>query len=89
MSTSSSEEQTRHATEVQAKYTDELLKKANVQGTAVGLAKVDGEYTGAIALVVLVSQKVPEAQLAPEDICPKWLDGVRVDVQEVGFLTAQ
>ncbi len=89
MSTSSAEEQTRHATEVQSKYTGELLDKANVQGTAVGLAKINGEYTDNIAVVVLVSVKLPEAELAPEDICPKSLEGVRVDVQEVGFLTAQ
>lgn len=84
-----SEEQTQHAVEVQEKYNDELMEKANVQGTAVGLAKKDGNYTDTIALVVLVSVKLPEAELAPEDICPKELEGVRVDVQEVGFLAAQ
>ncbi len=83
------EDKTKRAQEVQAKYTEELMEKANVQGTAVGLAKVNGEYTDEIALVVLVSVKLPESQLAPEDICPQELDGVRVDVQEVGFLEAQ
>ena len=85
----SAEEMTQWATEAQAKYTDELIKLSNVQGTAVGLAKVEGHYTDIIALVVLVSVKLPENQLAPEDICPKELDGVRVDVQEIGVLTAQ
>lgn len=83
------EDMTKRAQEAQTKYTEELIKKANVQGTAVGLAKVNGEYTDEIALVVLVSVKLPESQLEPEDICPKELDGVRVDVQEVGFLEAQ
>ncbi len=86
---STQEEMTQRAQAVQAKYTDELMEKANVQGTAIGLATEDGQYTDTIALVVLVSTKLPENQLAPEDIIPKELDGVRVDVQEVGFLQAQ
>lgn len=83
------EDMTQRAVEVQSKYSDELMQKANVQGTAVGLAKVHGEYTDKIALVVLVSRKVPVSELAPEDIIPRELDGVPVDVQEIGFLTAQ
>ncbi|MBZ0293443.1 MAG: hypothetical protein K8L99_12825 [Anaerolineae bacterium] len=87
--TTESEAQTERAVEVQEKYSHELMEKANVQGTAVGLAKKEGNYTDIIAVVVLVSVKLPESELAPEDICPKELEGVRVDVQEVGFLSAQ
>jgi hypothetical protein len=83
------EDPTERAKAVQARYTDELMRKANVQGTAVGLAQVNGEYTGEIALVVLVSRKVPASELAPEDIIPRELDGVRVDVQEIGEISAQ
>jgi hypothetical protein len=83
------EEQTARAQAVQEKYNDMLLAKAHVQGTAVGLAKEDGEYTGEIAVVVMVDVKLPLSQLDPEDVVPTRLDGVRVDVQEMGIFTAQ
>jgi len=86
---STQDEQMARIAEVQAKYTDELMRKAHVQGTAIGLAKEDGKYTSEIALVVLVDQKVPSSQLDPKDVIPKELEGVRVDVQEVGVLQAQ
>lgn len=73
---------------VQARYSEDLLGRAHVQGTAIGLAKVGGKVTSTVAVVVLVDHKVPESELAPEDICPKQLEGVRVDVQEVGVLRA-
>lgn len=77
------------ATAVQTKYNDELMQKAHVQGTAVGLAKVGGQLTDEIVLVVLVDEKVPESQLAPDDVIPRYLDNVRVDVQEIGRIVAQ
>jgi hypothetical protein len=76
------------ASAAQAKYTDELMRKPNVVGVAVGLAKEGDQLTNDIALVVLVNKKVPLDQLAPEDRIPSRLDSVRVDVQEVGELRA-
>lgn len=84
----SQSEEIARAEAVQAKYSEELMQRAHVQGTAVGLAKVGGKLTQIIAVVALVDEKVPESELAPEDICPKQLEGVRVDVQEVGVLRA-
>lgn len=74
---------------VQAKYEAELMKRANAVGVAVGLAQSDGQFSDEIALIVLVSQKVPLDQLAEEDRIPAALDGIRVDVQEVGEPYAQ
>lgn len=74
---------------VQAKYTDELMQKPHVVGVGLGLAQKDGQPTGEVALVVMVDQKLPQAQLAPEDMIPSELDGVRVDVQPVGTFAAQ
>jgi hypothetical protein len=85
----SPEEQTAQATAAQTRHAEQLMRLANVQGTAVGLAKVKGQYTDQIALVVLVSVKLPLNQLAPEDVIPRDLDGVRVDVQEIGLISAQ
>lgn len=84
----SQEQQIAQAEAVQARYSEDLIRRAHVQGTAVGLAKVGGKLTDIVSVVVLVDEKVPESELAPEDICPKQLEGVRVDVQEVGVLRA-
>ena len=84
-----SEDKTERAKAVQEKYNDELMSKPHVVGTAVGLRTRQGQYTTEVAVVVMVSQKVPEDQIAPEDKLPKELDGVPVDVQETGAFVAQ
>ncbi len=73
---------------VQSRYVDELMQKRHVVGVAVGLARVDDVITDELALVVMVDEKVPLEKLAPEDHIPRELEGVRVDVQEVGPLQA-
>jgi len=75
--------------DIQVRYVDELMEKENVVGVGIGLAKVDGEYTDELALVVLVEKKVPLEELAEADIIPAEIEGVRVDVQETGPLEAQ
>ena len=47
-----------------------------------------GEPVGEVSLVVMVTQKLPRSQLASEDIVPGEIDGVPVDVQEVGEFEA-
>ena len=71
-------------TAVQIKYMNTLMGYPNVVGVGIGFAK-DGEIpTNEPAVVVMVSKKLPMAQLAEEDVLPEELDGVRVDVQETG-----
>lgn len=84
----SKDEQMERATEAQARYTDMLMRMENVTGVAVGLITKDNSYTDQIGLVVLVEKKVPSEQLAPQDRIPDELDGVPVDVQEVGKVIA-
>lgn len=74
---------------VQDKYEAELLSRANVVGVAVGLVQRDGQFTEEIALIVLVRRKLSLEQLARADQIPRELDGVRVDVQEIGAPYAQ
>jgi hypothetical protein len=69
-------------------YEKELLAKANVVGVGVGLRQQSGERTGEPALVVLVRKKVPLEQLSSQDVIPASLEGVPVDVQEVGDIRA-
>ncbi len=75
-------------TAVQAKYVDELMNKKHVVGVGVGLAKKGGAMSEEMALVVMVEKKLPDDQLDPQDQIPRSLDGVRVDVQEVGTFVA-
>jgi len=82
------EAQIARATEVQARYADLLLSKANVIGVGVGFAQKGGASTHEVALVVMVDEKLPAAQLAADDLLPTELDGVRVDVQATGGFRA-
>lgn len=77
------------ASAVKRAYQAELMSKANVVGVGVGYRTLGGESTEDIALVVMVTHKVPKAQLAPEDLVPREIEGIPVDVQEVGILRAQ
>jgi hypothetical protein len=67
----------------------ELLKKAYVVGVGIGFRKKGGVKTGEMALIVMVRKKVSRHQLAAKDFVPATLEGVPVDVQEVGELRAQ
>lgn len=80
---------TQRASAVKRQYQGELLAKANVVGVGVGFRTRGGERTDEVALVVMVTQKLPRSQLAPEDVLPRQIDGIRVDVQEVGQIIAQ
>lgn len=82
------DEQLDQITRVQAKYANDLMQRAHVVGVGVGMAMQGGAYTDEPALVVMVDEKVPLDALAPADVLPRSLDGVRVDVQAVGSITA-
>ncbi len=77
------------ASEVKDRYEQTLLSKANVVGVGVGIRQLDGVYTGEVALIVMVREKLPKTQIREEDLVPTEIDGVPVDVQEVGALDAQ
>lgn len=76
-------------TDIQARYTDTLMNKANVIGVGLGYKQIKGTTTTKLSLVVMVTQKVPKSQLAPQDVIPDQIEGVAVDVQEMGVFTAQ
>lgn len=73
-----------HAKAVKDAHLHELLSKPNVIGCGVGFRQVGGEPTDQVALVVMVRSKVPAALLAEHERIPAELEGVPVDVQEVG-----
>jgi hypothetical protein len=86
--TATQDEQTARAMLVQNKYTDWLLRKPHVMGVGIGLAKKEDQVSDEVCLVVMVDQKVAPEALDPYDVIPPQLDGVRVDVQEIGVPSA-
>jgi hypothetical protein len=71
---------------VQVDYVDSLMELANVIGVAIGYRKCEGKLTDEPALVVMVDFKVPIEDLDEKDIIPSEIEGVTVDVQEMGGL---
>jgi hypothetical protein len=65
-----------------------LMSYPNVTGVAIGRREAGGKPTNELALVVMVTQKLPPEKLAPEAILPTEIDGVPVDVHQVGELRA-
>ena len=74
--------------QLKKKNLPKLMKKMNVKGVGVGFKVTEGKATEELSLVILVKKKVPPSQLAPEDIIPAQIEGVPVDVQEVGEIRA-
>ena len=75
--------------DIQARYAPILMEKPNVVGIGIGLVRMNGEATAEPGLIVMVARKVPVEELAPEDVIPETIEGVRVDVQETGAFEAQ
>jgi len=76
------------ARSVKENYEAQLMAKANVVGVGIGMRMRGGEPVGEVSLVVMVTHKLPRSQLTPEDIVPGEIEGVLVDVQEVGEFEA-
>ncbi len=83
------EERLERLREVKALYEKALLQKANVVGVGIGFRRRGGCLTEEPVIVVSVTRKVPRDQLDPPDVIPSELEGVPVDVQEVGVLRGQ
>ncbi len=76
------------ARRVKEAHEAELLGMPNVVGVGVGLVHRGGKKTGEVGIIVMVNKKLPAAQLAEADLIPRILEGVAVDVQEVGEFVA-
>ncbi|MFC7143052.1 hypothetical protein ACFQMA_24960 [Halosimplex aquaticum] len=72
---------------------EDLESRKNVIGTAIGPKRVGDRPTDEEALVVLVSEKLPETHLAEVDRIPSEIEfddtRIRTDVQEVGDVRTQ
>ncbi len=71
---------------VHKKYQNSLLMKKNVIGMGYGLKSTSGLETKEECLVVFVREKEPVANLVRKDLVPSDLDGVTIDVKEIGHV---
>lgn len=74
--------------EVRKRREREIMAKKNVVGLGIGFKERGGTSSEELCLVVLVSQKLPDEDVASDDRIPPFVDGFPVDVQEVGKLKA-
>src|SRR3972149_105041 len=65
-----------------------LLAMPNVVGVGVGYRTVAQTPTDQLGIIVLVRRKLPVAALSPESLLPQQVDGVKIDVIEVGEIRA-
>ena len=73
---------------IKDRYEGDLLRKKNVVGLGIGYKEVGGQGTDELSLVVMVRKKEPSSQLDATDLLPSEIEGVPVDVQEVGQIVA-
>lgn len=66
------------------KHRRNLLKIQNVVGVGIGYREKKGQRTGEKAIIVFVTNKVALQQLAETEIVPRFMQGQRVDVIEIG-----
>lgn len=69
-------------------HKETILAKPNVVGVGTGYKVKRGQKTAQLCIVTMVSRKIPLAGLPSEALVPKTIDGVPVDVIEVGLLRA-
>lgn len=73
---------------VKARHEEELLNLPNVVGVGIGFIYKNGQPTNKVGIIVSVTAKKALADLAEADQIPGELEGVPVDVQEVGQIKA-
>jgi hypothetical protein len=78
------DEAQRKVSEVRARHEEELLRYPNVVGVATGVKSTGGRPTGEPCLVVYVEKKVAEEDLDRDQRLPAEVEGVPLDVVEVG-----
>lgn len=73
---------------VKEKYEASLMKKTGVVGCAIGYKQVGGKKTDELCIVCYVIKKKAEEKLRKQDIVPKKIEGIPIDVVETGEIRA-
>jgi len=74
--------------QVMSRHQAALLGKRNVVGVGIGFKEKNQQLTDEIAIVVSVKHKLPQNEIGGADLIPAELEGVPVDVREVGEIRA-
>ena len=77
------------AYKIKKAHETELMSKPNVIGVGVGLKTKDGIQTEITSLIILVSKKLPKIELSVEDLVPDEIEGIPIDVMEVGQIKTE
>lgn len=72
------------ALQVKEKVAEGLMKDPNITGVGAGFRTMRGRRTDQICIRVYVRKKLPKTQLRSDEILPRTIDGIPVDVVE-GF----
>ena len=70
--------------EVKKRYEKELLKKPGVIGCAIGYKYINGKKTDELCIICYVEEKIQKEKLKKQEIIPKKIEGISVDVIESG-----
>ena len=81
-------DQTKRIAARQSRYDSYLMALPNVVGTAIGYRQRGGAQTKELCLVVMVRRKCAPADLPADEIVPRELDGIPLDVIETGGFSA-
>ncbi len=68
---------------VRQRHEDRLMRLPNVIGVGIG------ERDGTEIIKVFVTHKADQASLPPDEVIPDSLDGVPIEVEEIGEVKAQ
>jgi hypothetical protein len=73
---------------IKDRHEDDLLQRKNVVGLGIGYKEVGGRETDQLSIVVMVRKKESPSQLDTRDLIPSEIEGVPVDVKEIGEIVA-
>ena len=82
------EAETARISDIRSRHESALMSYPNVVGVSEGIEVKRGKPTGRRSIVVYVKRKVPKAKLAKRQTLPERIEGVPVDVVEVGSVDA-
>ena len=73
---------------IKDRHGESLLEKKNVVGLGIGYKEIGGQETGLLSLVVMVRKKESPLRLDAADLIPSEIEGIPLDVKEVGEIVA-
>lgn len=69
---------------VKEKHESFLMSIEGVVGCSIGYKEIQGKKTSMLAIVCFVKKKKPRGLLSGEELIPREIEGVPVDIVEVG-----